>query len=316
MKEKITTAFWNEVAEPDDPHSAERCYCSGYDVYGELIQKAEWLDYLYLLFKHEKPTREQKALLNVLAIAIANPGPREHSVQAAMCAGAGGSGAAASLMAAIGVGAGNLGGAREVFHVIQAWERCGNDLQRWREHLSVYSEMDSSASDVRESSADVWLPLEHPPGFAPHGLRCTQPVKQTLTQLVECYKEYRKDNHNDNHGGEHTFWLQQYRKELEIAANMPLAMTGVIAAVMLDLEFDAEQGEMLTLLLRLPGAAVHALEQRERGWKSYPFHGDDLTVINDPERNPSQNSPLEDSSQEDDDRQPKPPFGRVNASEI
>jgi len=284
MREKITTAFWNEVAEPDDPYSAERCYCSGYDVYGELIQKAAWLDYLYLLFKHERPTRGQSELLNVLAIAAANPGPREPSVQAAMSAGAGGSGAAASLMAAIGVGAGNLGGAREVFHMMQAWERCGNDLQRWLEHLSSFSEMAFSASDVQESSGDVWLPLEHPPGFAPHGLRCAQPVKQALTRLVECYKE----RNQDGCGGEHTSWLLQHREKLEVAVNMPLGMTGVIAAAMLDLEFDAEQGEMLTLLLRLPGAAVHALEQRELGWKSFPFHGDDLTVTNDPQYHDSQ----------------------------
>ena len=258
MREKIITTFWNEVAEPDDPFSAERCYCSGYDVYGELIQKADWLDYLYLLFKHARPTREQKSLLNVLAIAVANPGPREHSVQAAMSAGAGGSGAAACLMAAIAVGAGNLGGAREVFHMMQAWECCGNDIHQWREHLSAFSEIGTTALDAQESSDDVWLPLEHPPGFAPNGLRCAQPVKQTLTRLIDCYKEYR----TNSHGGEHAFWLQQHREDLEIAANMPLAMTGVVAAAMLDLGFDAEQGEMLTLLLRLPGAAVHALEQR------------------------------------------------------
>ncbi len=302
MKERITTTFWNEIAEPDDPFSAERCYCAGYDVYGELIQKADWLDYLYLLFKHTRPTREQRALLNVLAIAVANPGPREHCVQAAMSAGAGGSGAAAILMAAIGVGAGNLGGAREVFHMMQAWECCGNDLQRWLEHLSVFSEMGATADDDHESSGDVWLPLEHPPGFAPNGLRCVQPVKQTLTRLIECYKEHRIDSH----GGEHTLWLQQHREELEFAANMPLAMTGVIAAAMLDLEFDAEQGEMLTLLLRLPGAAVHALEQRERGWKSFPFHGDDLTVTNDPQGNFSQG----------DDPQHESSVDQVNSSEI
>jgi len=302
MKEKITTAFWNEVAEPDDPYSAERCYCSGYDVYGELVQKADWLDYLYLLFKHTRPAIEQRALLNVLAIAVANPGPREHSVQAAMSAGAGGSGAAASLMAAIGVGAGNLGGAREVFHMMQAWECCGNDLPRWLEHLSGFSKMDASASDAEESLGDVWLPLEHPPGFAPYGLRCAQPVKQTLARLVECYKEHNKEGC----GGEHTSWLLQHREELEAAVNMPLAMTGVIAAAMLDLEFDAEQGEMLTLLLRLPGAAVHALEQRERGWKSFPFHGDDLTVINDPQNNPPQDSVP----------QHEPPVDQVNANEI
>lgn len=279
MKEKITTTFWNEIAESDDPFSAERCYCAGYDVYGELIQKADWLDYLYLLFKHEKPTREQKALMNVLAIAIANPGPREHSVQASMSAGAGGSGAAAMLMAAIGVGAGNYGGAREVFHMMQAWEKCGEGLQRWYEHLSAFSETKASMTAPQQSLDDVWLPLEHPPGFAPYGLRCALPVKQTLTQLVGCYKGCCRDSG----AGVHTRWLQLNRETLEGAANMPLAMTGVIAAAMLDLEFDAEQGEMLTLLLHLPGAAVHGLEQRERGWKSFPFHGSDLTVTNDPE---------------------------------
>ena len=40
---------------------------------------------------------------------------------------------------------------------------------------------------------------------------------------------------------------------------------------------------MLYLLLRLPGAAVHALEQRESGWKKYPFFADAVTVINDPD---------------------------------
>ena len=186
-------------------------------------------------------------------------------------------------MAAIGVGAGNLGGARAVFHMMQAWQRCGNNLPRWLEYFADFPEQNCSASDVQEPSGDVWLPLEHPPGFAPHGVRCAQPVKQTLTRLVECYKE----SNRDGRGGEHTSWLLQHREALEIAVNMPLAMTGVIAAAMLDLEFDAEQGEMLTLLLRLPGAAAHALEQRERGWKSFPFHGDGLTVTNDPERGPS-----------------------------
>ena len=39
---------------------------------------------------------------------------------------------------------------------------------------------------------------------------------------------------------------------------------------------------MLFLLLRLPGAAVHALEQKKLGWRKYPFFGDGLTLTNDP----------------------------------
>jgi hypothetical protein len=50
-----------------------------------------------------------------------------------------------------------------------------------------------------------------------------------------------------------------------------LAMTGVFAAACLDLGLNAEQAEMLFLQLRLSGAAVHALEQQQLGWKKFPY---------------------------------------------
>jgi citrate synthase len=77
-------------------------------------------------------------------------------------------------------------------------------------------------------------------------------------------------------------WLLKNREELETYADGPLAMTGVAAAALLDLGFSIDQGEMLFLFLRLPGAAVHALEQREFGWRRYPFFGDGLHLTNDP----------------------------------
>lgn len=39
---------------------------------------------------------------------------------------------------------------------------------------------------------------------------------------------------------------------------------------------------MLFLLLRLPGAAAHSLEQKKLGWRKYPFFGDKLTLTVDP----------------------------------
>jgi citrate synthase len=49
----------------------------------------------------------------------------------------------------------------------------------------------------------------------------------------------------------------------------------VAAAAFCDLGFDAQQGEMLYLLLRLPGAAAHALEQR-LAFKSFPFYDHEM----------------------------------------
>jgi citrate synthase len=58
---------------------------------------------------------------------------------------------------------------------------------------------------------------------------------------------------------------------MEDAAGCPLALSGVAAAAFSDLGFTPEQGEILHLMLRLPGAAAHALEQRPLGYKKFPF---------------------------------------------
>ena len=75
-------------------------------------------------------------------------------------------------------------------------------------------------------------------------------------------------------------WLEANRLSLEAAAGLPLAMSGVISAAFADLGFTPEQGEMLHLLLRLPGAAAHALEQSHRNYKEFPFF--QVELENDP----------------------------------
>lgn len=259
-KEKITTAIWREEPESDNRFAAARCFCAGFDVYGDLLGKATWVQYLYVLFKLEPPSSEQAALLENLAVALANPGPRDHSVQAAMNAGVGGSTAASALMAAIAVGAGNLGGGREVFKALEAWQLCGMDLDAWSAYMV----------SPPEEEADVWLPMEHVPGFDPHGVSCSTPVRQTLELLASLG------------GFSRLGWLLANRERLEILACTPLAMSGVAAAALADLELSPEQGEMLYLMLRLPGAAVHALEQSKKGWARYPFFGKALHLTNDP----------------------------------
>lgn len=197
-------------------------------------------------------------------MALANPGPRDATVHAAMCGGVGGSTSASCLMAALAVGAGASGGAREVYLAMQDWLARGTDLSLWQGGLA--------AAPVADP-ADVWPAPGHPPGFDPHGVRCTTPVLQTLDYLagLNC--------------GSSLSWLQANRLQLELAAGIPLAMTGVAAAALHDLACTPEQGEMLCLLLRLPGAAVHALEQKEYGHKNFPFFTVELE--NDPGPSPA-----------------------------
>lgn len=258
-KDIIYSRLWEEEAADDDPFTAQACYCSGYDVYRDVLEQATYLEYLYLLFRGERPSPQCARALEILAIAVANPGPRDPSVHAAMCAGVGGSPAAAALMAALAAGAGVSGGAREVFLCMQLWTTCGDSPQAWRQALLAPS---------IGKKMEVWPEAEHPPGFTPYAKCCPAPVRQTLAALAL---------HLDNG---HIAWLHQHRDALENASGHPVAMTGVIAAALIDLGFAPSAGEMLTLLLRLPGAAAHALEQGENGFRRFPFFA--INIANDP----------------------------------
>lgn len=245
----IRSRIWREEPEPDNPFAARAAYCRGYDVYGEMLGNARWVEMLYLLFQDEAPTISQANLLEALAVALANPGPRDASVHAAMCGGVCGSTAASSLMAALAAGAGQLSGGREVFLAMEGWGECGTDLDAWRHRIAGLPAIPGS----------IWPTPEHPPGFDPHGVSTATPVQQTLS----CLTRYR--------AGTCLPWLQQNRQAMEAAAGCPLSLSGVAAAALTDLGFTPEQGEILHLLLRLPGAAAHALEQRSVGYKNFPF---------------------------------------------
>lgn len=257
--QRIHTRIWLEEPEADNPFATRAAHLRGYDVYGDMLGRSRWVEMIYLLFREDAPTRAQADLLEHLAVALANPGPREASVHAAMCGGIGGSTSAACLMAALAVGAGLGGGSREVFIAMQGWTACDTDLNAWKNWLS---------SATRDTPSGVWRTPEHPPGFEPHGISTSTIVQQTLARLTE------------SSPGPRLAWLAANRATLEDSTKRPLALSGVAAAALTDLGFTPEQGEMLYLLLRLPGAAAHALEQRGHSYKKFPFFS--LDLINDP----------------------------------
>jgi citrate synthase len=257
-REQISSRIWNEIPEKDNPFAASVCLCRGYDVFNDLLHHAGWSEYIYLLFIGEKPNKRQAQLLESIALAVANPGIRDHSVRAAMNGGVGGSTNAASLIAALAVGAGQLGGAREVLAAVNYWKSCGCDLSLWSDALAMKDE---------ESLADVWVEMEYPAGFDPYGKNCSRPVLQLLEHLSKIFP-------NGN-----LSWLRENRPALEAVAGIPLALSGVVAAGFSDLGLSSDQAEMLYLILRLPGAAVHALEQKQYGWRRFPFYRDNLKYM-------------------------------------
>ena len=77
-------------------------------------------------------------------------------------------------------------------------------------------------------------------------------------------------------------WLRDYQQQLEKLTTNPLSFSGIAAATFFTLDFAPEQAEIAYLILRLPGAAAHALEQEKLGFSRYPFFGKGLKLTNDP----------------------------------
>ncbi|MFC1749128.1 citryl-CoA lyase, partial [Pseudomonadota bacterium] len=218
-----------------------------------------WFEYLYLQIKGKRLSNTQSKLFEQLAIALSNPGPRDHSVRAAMNAGVGGSTPASALMAALAIGAGQYGGARELFLISQMWHSYDKDIDLWIKSLKEFPQ--------KEERLDIWPQMEHPPGFQPYGKSSSTIVKQILDCLY---------HHADKDGA--LSWLKSNQDILETAAGLPLSKTAVAAAAMNDLGFSPEESEMLYLLLRLPGVVAHTLERNEFGWREHPFAHDGIQL--------------------------------------
>jgi citrate synthase len=254
--------IWYEQPEPNDPFSAKNCFCHGYDVFEDILPNASWSEYLYLIFKGERPSPSAGLLLEKLAVAVANPGLRDNSVRAAMNAGVGGSTAASSLIAALGVGAGQFGGAREIYSLVSQWEICGTDLEGWQSFLLN--------PNSRNARTDIWKEYDHSPGFNPNAKSCSNTTIELLEYLCQIYPS----------GAIH--WLREFRSELEQFCEQPMSTASVFACAFHELKFSASEAEMLYLILRLPGAAAHSLEQKKLGWKQFPFFGAQTILTDDP----------------------------------
>ncbi len=130
---------------------------------------------------------------------------------------------------------------------------CDRDLDAWQRRWREQSEPSAEPPGI-------WPAAEHPAGFDPLGVTTPTPVLQVLARLASLDRDSR------------CAWLQANLSSMEQASGHPLSLVGVAAAALTDLGMLPEEGEMLFLLLRLPGAAAHALEQRDSGHKRFPFY--------------------------------------------
>ena len=252
--EPITSNFWQEIPHPKDPFVANRVLCRGYDVFNQILGRADMTDYVCLLLFGEKPSTKQKDMMNRLAVILGNPGPRDPSVRAAMTAAAGGSSPVACLISALACGSGNLAGSHEIQILIRNIQEMQQDTQRWLDYLKQDFPLASSEDE------DVFIPIEHPPGFFGAHEYSGDFIQSALNSLCQIDETPQLN------------WTRENFDSLSKAAGCAMQISFVVAAALYDFKLSSEQSEFVYLFLRLPGALAHALEQRDRGWRDYPFH--------------------------------------------
>ncbi|MGX5201631.1 citryl-CoA lyase [Aliikangiella sp. IMCC44632] len=270
---QYTSSIWFEEAPQNNPFASQQAYIHGFNLCQEILPNASWSELIYLLFKSERPTSSEAKLFEKLALLIANPGFRDNGVRAAMNAGVGGSTAAACIIAAVGVSAGQFGGAQEVSCLLKHWTCAHHDHHAWLEFIQNPNQY--------TSTVEVWEPFEQVPGFDPHCDECHQLVIDALNFFSEL----------SINGS--LLWLKNNRAMLESKVGYPLSLNGVVSCVFYELGFTHKQAEMLFLILRLPGAAAHALEQEELGWRKFPFFGRDTILTDDPKASSSPGDQVE-----------------------
>ena len=258
MSETYLQSFsWSEVAEPHDEYQTQQHLCHGYDVYGDMLTNADIYDLKLLLLLGKPPKPEQKKLLSLLEFCLANFGPREASIRAAMNAGVGGSAPASALMASLAISSGNILGTNELQYLMNNWLEADEKYDSWL------------IKRTNQTQAEILPDIEHIPGFEVTSQHTGLPVKQALKVLatVSCAKKIR--------------YLNSHFHLLTLDYQRGLTMIAIAACVYLDLGLSITQAQYHFLQAKLIGAAHHANEQAILGWKNFPF-AKTVQLIGDP----------------------------------
>lgn len=263
-RESIRTTICYEQCSQSNPFVAETTLWHGYDS-EKLCAKHGWTEMLFLMAQGELPTSEQNSLLNKVMAFLANPGPRDAAVRAAMNCGAGKTPLPTILTTGLTVRGGMAEGAMHieaamrllfgqltkgeplsVDHPDYAGQLIGGYRQFWREH--------------RDDEIVPWP--ETPPGFGLYyGERDLRAKK--LLSLIGA------------DGGKSVSLALEVEEALSREASpVYLTLSGVVAAVLNDLGFSPEHGAGIYMIAGSAGILAHGVEQLPRNWNEYPFWAD------------------------------------------
>ena len=212
----------------------DRVEVRGRDLAGELMGRLSFTEYFHLLLTGEEPTEEQRYFLDLLLVAIAEHGMMPTNVAARMTLAAD----PGSLQGA--VAAGILGCGPVILGTADA---CARLLVAARER------------DPGELARELRAAGEKLPGFG-------HPVHKPLDPRAERILALADER---GVAGEHVALARAVRDGVAEAWGRPLVMnvSMPIAAVLLDLGFDARTVKAIPILARTASLLAHLAEERD-----------------------------------------------------
>ena len=220
---------------------------------------------LFLMSQGELPTPDQNLLLNKIMAFLANPGPRDAGVRAAMNCGVGKTPLPTILTTGLTVRGGMAEGAMHVEAAMRLLngqlpvsKQCPKDQSDYADQLiHGYREF------WQQHKNDEIIPWpEVPPGFGLYyGEKDLRAIK-----LVDLIKDDCGDALALGLEIEHVLSLE--------ASPAFLTLPGVVAAALCELGFKPEHGAGIYMIAGSAGILAHGVEQLPRNWNEYPFWAD------------------------------------------
>jgi citrate synthase len=248
--EKPSTRICKEIPSQENPYIAQQVLCYGYDLL-ELAQKRSYTETVYLLLRGELPNNAQSELMEILFIALATPGPRHPATRAAMNAGVGKTYPEHILPIGLSVLGGSYLGAVEVADSM-------NFLRKNKKNNPYEVAMNLASTCEVKNTSDYHIA----PGF---GSRFNS-IDVIPAKLVNSLLQL-------DASGDYLKWGSSFSNSIA-ESNMGWLMTGVAAAVFLDLGFHPRAGLGLFQLACAPGLLAQGLELVNKPSTAMPFIDD------------------------------------------
>lgn len=241
---------------------AESITVRGYDLCDELIGKIDFTDYFWLLVLGDKPTRQQRAMMDACLVAIAEHG-LVPSVQAARMTLAAGPDSWQGAMAAGLLGMGSV--------VAGSSEIAGRYLAK------VLADANAAGTDIETAAIASLKALKAArkkvPGLGHPQHNSGDPRADRLLQIAD----------ELGISGRHTAALRLLAKHGPgiIERPLPINVSGAIPAVILDAGWPLEALKAVPLLARTAGLAAHLYEESLRSIGFVMSHKADLAISYD-----------------------------------